>query len=89
MRRHPAKTTLADLQNHNGGWIWAYCNTGCGHRVALAIASFVIRWGADASSDLLRDRVRCSSCGRLGADLKTPSWIGSHVDMHSPSIEKT
>jgi hypothetical protein len=50
-----------------------HCNT-CGHRVAVAFVPFVIRWGTDASSDMLRTRVRCAVCGRRGATLQHPSW---------------
>ena len=77
MKRTPAKTTLAYLQK-NGGWVWAYCEgMGCGHKAPLAIDPFVIRWGGDKSSDLLRDQLRCSKCGRLGATLQMPGWIDS------------
>ena len=41
-------------------WVWL-CRS-CGHRVAVALVPFVIRWGADASSDMLR-----------GASLQHPS----------------
>jgi hypothetical protein len=47
----------------------------------------VIRWGPDESSDLMRDRLRCTSCGRLGAVLKTPSCMGSHVGVQPFPIE--
>jgi hypothetical protein len=42
--------------------------------VPVAIVPFVIRWGADASSDVLRKHVRCPVCGRRGASLQHPSW---------------
>jgi hypothetical protein len=32
-------------------WVWL-CSS-CGRRVAVALVPFVIRWGADASSDML------------------------------------
>jgi hypothetical protein len=32
----------------------------CRHRMPVALAPFVIRWGADASSDMLRHQVRCA-----------------------------
>jgi hypothetical protein len=74
MKRTPAKTTLAHLQRQ-GGLVWAYCESiGCGHGAPLAIAPFAIRWGLEASSDLMRERLRCSKCGRLGASLLAPSW---------------
>ena len=45
----------------------------CGHRVAVALVPFVIRWGADASSDMLRKHARCTVCGRREATLQHPS----------------
>src|SRR5438477_189114 len=53
MKRQPAETTLADLQKR-GGWGWAYCEgQGCGQGAPLAVAPFAIRWGLNASSDLM------------------------------------
>lgn len=49
----------------------------CGHKAAVAIAPFVIRWGADASSDLLRQCARCTKCGGKGAALTHPSWTNT------------
>jgi hypothetical protein len=46
----------------------------CDHRVAVALVPFVIRWGSDASSDMLRRNTRCAACGRRGATLQHPSW---------------
>jgi hypothetical protein len=51
----------------------------CGHRVAVALVPFVIRWGADASSDMLRQHARCSVCGQRGATLQHPSWADGAV----------
>jgi hypothetical protein len=77
MRRNPAKTTLADLQKQ-AGWVRAYCESiGCGHKAPLAIAPVVIRWGGDKSSDLMRERLRCSKCGRLGATLQVSTWVNN------------
>jgi len=57
---------------HQPYWLWLRCS--CGHRVPVAIVPFVIRWGADASSDILRKHARCTVCGRRGASLQHPSW---------------
>ena len=67
--------TLGQL-NTNPHWLWLYCrNYGqCHHSAPAAIAPYVIRWGADASSDLLRTRARCTKCGSIGADLRHASW---------------
>ena len=43
-------------------------------RRAGCLAPFVIRWGPDASSDVLRERLKCAKCGKKGATLKHPSW---------------
>jgi|SRR5690349_8286159 hypothetical protein len=45
----------------------------------LACAVAVIRWGADVSSDRLRQRARCSSCGKKGATIQHPGWGGNDV----------
>lgn len=72
----PNTTTLGELQQGGaGGWVRAYCNRiGCGRSRPIAIAFAVIRWGADASSDVLRRNLRCDRCGHRGATLMHPSW---------------
>ena len=35
----------------------------------------------DASSDALRQRVRCSGCGSKGATLQIPSWVASEIGL--------
>lgn len=64
--------TLAILR-HASCWFWLYCNA-CPHRAPAALAPLIIRWGADASSDVLRQRARCTRCGARGAMLMHPSW---------------
>jgi hypothetical protein len=39
----------------------------------MPLAPYAIRWGLDASSNLLRERARCTRCGHLGATLMHPS----------------
>jgi len=63
---------------HQPYWCWLRCDA-CGHRVAVALVPFIIRWGADASSDVLRRNARCSVCGRRGATLQHPSWCDATV----------
>jgi hypothetical protein len=59
---------------------WIYCGSGaCMHCTPVALAQFVIRYGAEASSDVLRRCARCSKCGHKGATLRRPSWINSYV----------
>jgi hypothetical protein len=71
------RPTLADLQRSTP-WLWLYCER-CQHHSPLACAVAVIRWGATASSDVLRERARCTACGSKGAALQRPSWEGEQV----------
>ena len=68
----PSVPTLGQLL-HAPYWFWLRCNA-CGHRVAKPLVPYVIRWGADASSDMLREHAWCSVCGQRGATLQHPSW---------------
>jgi hypothetical protein len=45
----------------------------------MAIAPLIIRWGSDASSDMLRRSARCSKCDHKGATLMLPSWVSTTV----------
>jgi hypothetical protein len=55
-------------------WQWVNCrNPNCLHRAPFALTPLIIRWGADASSDQLRQNARCNKCGKRGADLRHPS----------------
>ena len=74
-----ASTTLGDL-HHATPWLWLHCEA-CRHYSPLACAIPVIRWGASASSDVLRLRARCTACGHKGATLQLPSWVGADVGM--------
>ncbi|MGB7040396.1 MAG: hypothetical protein WBD83_12430, partial [Xanthobacteraceae bacterium] len=49
------------------------------HRAPFAFAAAVIRWGPNASSDVLRQRARCTACGHKGATTKHPSWCGNSI----------
>ena len=78
--------TLGDLQRGSSKWVWAICNgldesgrIACLHRAPLALAPYVIRWGADASSNVMRERLRCAVCGHRGALLQHPGWTGNDV----------
>ena len=69
--------TLGELQRATP-WVWLWCER-CQHHAPLACAVAVIRWGADASSDRLRQRARCSACGKKGATIQHPGWGGNDV----------
>jgi hypothetical protein len=71
------RATLGDLQRSTP-WIWLWCER-CQNHSPLVCAVPVIRWGAGASSDVLRERARCTACGRKGATLQHPSWTGEHI----------
>jgi len=73
--------TLADLNRHEPHWLWWNCD-GCRRWVSAPLAPFVIRWGADASSDLLRRNPRCTKCGHSGGVLQVPS----HHTIEQPQL---
>lgn len=66
--------TIGQLAAHVD-WTWLDCN-GCGHRTAIRYAPLIERYGADASSDVIRRNARCKACGHKGARLFHPSWNG-------------
>lgn len=68
--------TIGAFLSGEAKWFWAYCERiGCGHAAPIALAPFAIRWGLEASTDLIRARLRCSRCGRKGGvAIKRPSW---------------
>jgi hypothetical protein len=71
--------TLGQLRK-TACWVWAYCKgRDCGRGVPVALAPFIIRWGAPASSDRLRQSFRCALCGGKGATLMLPSHVDSQV----------
>jgi hypothetical protein len=78
--REPTRpATLGELRRHCP-WIWVHCARGyCLNKVPVALAPFIIRWGAEASGDLLRTRMRCTACGSLGATLQHPSIDGRNM----------
>jgi hypothetical protein len=79
MRRPPPPiATLGQLQSGEPHWVWAHCD-GCRRARPLPLAPFAIRWGAGASSDVLRRNLRCTVCGHRGASLLHPSWVDSQV----------
>ena len=79
MRRAPlpAPPTLGQLREHQC-WLWVNCPR-CLHSTPTALAPLIIRWGPDASSDVLRQRARCAKCGHKGATLQIPSWADSEI----------
>jgi len=45
-----------------------------------SLAPLIIRWGPDASSDMLRRCARCNVCGHKGATLQGPGWKNGEVE---------
>jgi hypothetical protein len=70
----PTPATLADLRRVTP-WLWVIC-ARCLHRAPTALAPWIIRWGADASSDMLRRSARCSQYSGKGATIQIPGWGG-------------
>jgi hypothetical protein len=69
IRERPGpRATLGQLQRGSSPWCWLRCEK-CLHKAPVAIAPFVIRWGPDASSDKLRNAIRCTVCGTKGGSL--------------------
>ena len=73
-------------------WLWICCEgKDCARSAAVALAPFIIRWGAEASSNLLRRNARCQKCGTKGVTIQLPGWFGPNnteapfpVDRMSP-----
>ena len=79
----PPAPTLLELQR-SSRWFWADCNNPrCNHRRPLPVAPFIIRWGADVSSDDLRRNLTCSKCGHRGAATMLPSWVDMQTGWQS------
>jgi hypothetical protein len=71
------RPTIAELQRSHC-WTWVYCEK-CLHHAPMALVPLIIRWGAETSSDRLRQSARCTQCGHKGATLQHPGWAGTHI----------
>jgi hypothetical protein len=62
-------------------WVWVFCEarlpTGasCGHRSAVKLADAIAIFGADASTDAIRRKARCSVCGGKGQSAIKPAEL--------------
>jgi len=63
--------TLANLLRVKP-WLWV-CER-CQHRSPAAIVPLMIRWGADASSDILQRSARLTRRGGKGVTIQLPGW---------------
>ena len=73
------------------GWVWVHCTRYvplCQHRAPMALAPLIIRWGPDASSDMLRWCARCTVCGHKGATLQGPGWKNGYVEWEPFPVEE-
>jgi hypothetical protein len=84
MTQHPPAPTLDQLRRHSP-WCWVVCET-CMHRKPVAFTPWIIRWGPEASSNLLRQSARCGRCGGKGAALQHQSWGGSPIGVRAVPI---
>ena len=71
------RPTLGQLHRSHC-WTWVYCEK-CLHHAPMALVPLIIRWGAEASSDQLRQCARCTRCGNKVATLQHPGWAGTHI----------
>jgi hypothetical protein len=78
--------TLASLRRSTC-WLLLYCKA-CPHHARQALAPVIIRWGPDASSNLLRQHARCSHCGARGGTLMHPSFAGEHIGLSPFPVER-
>jgi hypothetical protein len=82
----PPIPSLAALLGCEPYWSWLYCNNAhkCRHHRAMPLAPFVIRWGADGSSDVPRRCARCTVCGHKGATMIHPSMGSEESGVYQP-----
>src|SRR5262249_41428731 len=78
--------TLGELAGQ-ASWVHVYCEArGCHHSAPLKLADAIARFGEQASSDVLRTRIRCTACGAIGATIRLPSWVDATTG-HAPFPE--
>jgi hypothetical protein len=68
-------------------WVWLYCRA-CGRGAPAALAPFIIRWGPEASGDVLRRSARCTDCGGKGVTCIGPSWKGKQDGAEPFPVER-
>jgi hypothetical protein len=66
-------------------WAWVVCiSSFCGHRRAVPIAPWRIRWGEDDTWTAIRQHFRCGACGRKGCVFLVPQVDGEGIDPFPP-----
>jgi hypothetical protein len=89
--REPSKPVATLGQIHTEPyWCWLCCTNSmvCSHSKPVAMAQFVIRYGPNTSSDIVRQRARCTVCGHKGASLRYPSWVNRTVGVQPFPVER-
>jgi hypothetical protein len=81
--------TLGQLREHQC-WVWLQCpRWACLRAAPVALTPAIILWGLNASSDMLRECTRCSTCGnRGGVDVKCPGWGGTLARLAAFPVER-
>jgi hypothetical protein len=70
---------IGSLMTSDAGWWIITCTKpGCGRRIASDLKKYAERWGAGASSDVIRDNLECV-CGHRGVELTHPDYAGKDV----------
>ena len=59
----PRKPSENDPLVLDHGWLYVHCS--CGHRRAVALVPWAMRWGVRDPSSLIRKRFRCVMCGKI------------------------
>ncbi len=70
-----------DLPRVRHSWLWVGCSSPlCGHRRAVPLAPWRIRWGEDDILAAMRRCFRCGACGRMGCVFHEPQVDGDGVE---------
>jgi hypothetical protein len=80
MKREKITPPTLEEMRKSTPWLWVHCaNSRCLRTVPMALTPLIIRWGPNASSDVLRRAGRCTRCGHRWVTLQIPGWAGAHV----------
>ena len=86
MKLAQPRPTLEQL--HRASPWWRLVCENCLNSRPVALVPFIIRWGPDTSSDVLRASARCTRCGRKRASLQHPSWAGADVGFEPFPVDR-
>jgi hypothetical protein len=57
-------------------------------QIALRLAPFVIRWGPDASSEMLRMNLTCTHTGHRRPSVQHPSWVDEEIGLQPCPVDQ-